>query len=435
MKILFVHQNMPGQFKHLAPALAADGHEVVFVTKPGRPNMPGVRKVEYKLHREAKQPTHPYFDRMEDQLLHGQAVAKLCLTLKGQGFEPDVICAHTGWGEALFMKDVFPKARLLTFNEFFYRSHGTDTDFRKTEPDVDRDCRTRVRNAHMLLSMAAADWGYVPTYWQWSTHPKAHRENMTVVHDGIDTDTCVRQPEAYIDLADGRRLTSGDEVVTYVARNLEPYRGFDIVAASLQGILETCPNAHVLITGGEEVSYGSGPGYADSWKEALISHLSLDASRLHFLGRLPYDEFGRMQSISSVHIYLTYPFVLSWSMLEAMSKECLVIASETKPVSEVIRHRENGLLVDYDDPKALVSTVAEALRNPKEMDVIRKAARQTVIDRYDLATICLPRLKDVVEKLGRGEKPDPTTEIPADIAKAMGWGSTKARELALWSEM
>ncbi|WP_420402501.1 glycosyltransferase family 4 protein [Nisaea sp.] len=435
MKVLFAHQNMPGQFKHLAPALAADGHEVVFLTKPKRPNLPGVRKVEYELHRQAGNPPHRYFDRFEDQILHGQAITRACLKLQAQGFTPDVICAHTGWGEAMFLKDVFPEARLLAFNEFFYRSRGTDTDFVNKGPDIDRDCRTRVRNAHMLLSMAAADWGYVPTYWQWSTHPKQFRENMTVVHDGIDTDACVREPDAFIDLADGRRLTAKDEVVTYVARNLEPYRGFDVVAAALEKILQARPNAHILITGGEEVSYGSGPGYADSWKDALIPHRKLDASRLHFLGRLPYDEFGRMQSISSAHIYLTYPFVLSWSMLEAMAKECLVVASDTAPVREVIRHGKNGLLVEYGNPELLADAVTDALAKGKKLNPVRKAARKTVVERYDLKTICLPIQKDIVERLGRGENPAPTSSIPADIAKAMGWNATKTSDLALWSEL
>jgi len=435
MKILFVHQNMPGQFKHLAPALAADGHEVVFVTKPRRPDIPGVRKIEYELHRKANQPPHRYFDRFEDQILHGQAVTRACLKLQNQGFTPDVICAHTGWGEALFVKDVFPEARLLSFNEFFYRSHGTDTDFVNKTPDIDRDCRTRVRNAHMLLSMAAADWGYVPTYWQWSTHPKAFRENMTVVHDGIDTDTCFRDRDAYIDLADGRRLTAKDEVVTYVARNLEPYRGFDVVVEALRKIQDARPNAHILIVGGEEVSYGSGPGYADSWKDALIPHRHFDATRLHFLGRLPYEEFGRMLSISRAHIYLTFPFVLSWSMLEAMAKECVVVASDTAPVREVIRSGKNGFLVEYGDSDGLAAAVVNVLAKGRKLDPMRKAARQTVIDRYDLKRVCLPMQKDIVERLGRGEKPDPTTHIPEDISKAMGWPSSKTSDIALWSEL
>lgn len=435
MKVLFAHQNMPGQFKHLAPALAADGHEVVFLTKPGKPNLPGVRKVEYQLHRQPGKAPHQYFDRYEDQLLHGQAVARICMKLQEEGFEPDVICAHTGWGEALFLKDVFPDARLLTFNEFFYRGRGTDTDFLKPERNIDRECRTRVRNAHMLISMSEADWGYVPTYWQWSTHPKAFRENMTIVHDGIDTDAIAPQPDAYIDLADGRRLTVKDEVVTYVARNLEPYRGFDVVAAALQKIQETRPNAHILITGGDEVSYGSGPGYAENWKDALIPHRHLDLDRLHFLGRLPHEEFGRMLSISSAHIYLTYPFVLSWSMLEAMSRQCLVVASDTAPVREVIRHNKNGLLVDYSDAAALAATVSDALAKGKKLDRVRKAARQTVVDRYDLASVCLPRIKELVEKLGRGERPEPTLEVPGDIANSLGWPTTKTSELALWSEM
>jgi glycosyltransferase involved in cell wall biosynthesis len=435
MKILFVHSNMPGQFKHLAPALANDGHEVVFLTKPRTPGLSGIRKVEYDLHRQAGQAPHRYFDRYEEQILHAQGVATACIKLQESGFEPDVICAHTGWGEAMFLKDVFPEARLLGFNEFFYRSHGADTDFVDKKSNIDRDCRTRVRNAHMLLSMAASDWGYTPTYWQWSTHPKAFRDNMTIVHDGIDTDTCVREPGAYIDLADGRRLTTSDEVVTYAARNLEPYRGFDVVARSLEKILNARPNAHILIVGGEDVSYGNSPGYAESWKDALIPYCFLDTSRLHFLGRLPYGEFGRMLSISRVHIYLTYPFVLSWSMLEAMARECLVVAGDTAPVREIVRNGKNGILVEYGDADALAAAVTAALEKGTKLDRVRKAARKTVVERYELTRVCLPQQKEMIEKLGRGELPRPTKSIPADIARALGWNVTRTSDLALWSEV
>lgn len=434
MKVLFVHQNMPGQFKHLAPALAAEGHEVVFLTKPGKPNSPGVRQVQYKLHREPNKAGHDYFDRLDDQMLHGQAVVRECIKLRQQGFVPDVICAHSGWGEAMFLKDAYPASRLLTFNEFYYRSKGTDTDFGQREPSIDLQCRTRVRNMHMLLSMSIADWGYVPTYWQWATHPKLHRRNMTVIHDGIDTEACRRHPDAKIELADGRVLTAADEVVTYVARNLEPYRGFDIFAKTIVPILEARPKAEIVIVGGEDVSYGIGPGHAESWKDALIPHLGFDAARVHFLGRIPYAAFGDMLSVSRVHVYLTYPFVLSWSLLEAMAKNCLVVASDTAPVREVVRHGENGFLVDYFDHAALAGQVIQALDRGAALDPVRRAARQTVVDRYDLKTICLPAQLDIIRSLARGEKPQPTTDIPADIAAAMGWPSRHAEDLELWGE-
>ena len=392
---------MPGQYKHLAPALARDPkNTVAFITKEGKPDFPGIMKATYKLSRTVTPNIHQYLNRLEDQVLHGQGVARAAMALRSQGFEPDVICAHTGWGEALFLRDIYPEARILAYCEFFYNSRGSDIDFSpNSKPNLDRDCRTRMRNTHMLISLEEADWGISPTEWQRRQHPSALIDKISVIHDGVDTEVCRPNPAARFATPNGLVLSRDDEVITYVARNLEPYRGFDIFMQSLGEILRRRPKAEVIVVGGDEVSYGGKPKDAVNWREYMLPRVNFDARRVHFVGRVPYDTFRSILSISRAHIYLTYPFVLSWSMIEAMAHECLVVGSNTPPVVEVIRDGVNGLLVDYFDPAALAEKVISALETPDRAVAMRKAARRTVVETYDLRTGCLPRQLDLIARL------------------------------------
>jgi glycosyltransferase involved in cell wall biosynthesis len=409
VKVLFVHQNMPGQYKHLAPALAGDpGNEVAFITREGKPDIAGIKKATYKLTRQPTPNIHQYLGRLEDQVLHGQGAVRAGLELLNSGFVPDVICAHTGWGEALFLRDAFPEARILAFSEFYYTSKGADIDFDPGyTPNLDRDCRTRVRNAHMLMSLEAADWGVSPTWWQWSRHPEIVRDRISVIHDGVDTDLCTANPDTVLELPNGQTLSREDEVVTYIARNLEPYRGFDVFMQSIAGILERRPQAHVVLVGGDEVSYGSPPPSGGNWREFMQDRSKFDPRRVHFFNRVPYSTFQQVLSISKAHVYLTYPFVLSWSMLEAMSHECMLIASRTAPVTEVIEDGVNGRLVDFHKPAEVSDAVVWALENQDQTAAIRKAARETVVKSYDLRKVCLPAQIDLVKTLAENQRPLP----------------------------
>lgn len=417
MNILFVHQNLPGQYKHIVPALVADkANRVAFITKEGKPDIPGVMKATYKLARDVTPNIHQYLTRFEDQVLHGQGAVRAALHLEKEGFKPDMICAHTGWGEALFLRELYEDVPILAFSEFYYNNEGADIGFRKgDEPDLDRKCRTRIRNLHMLSSMEGATWCFSPTWWQRSQHPAAFREKMSVIHDGVDTDLCQRMAEPFLDLPTGRRLTREDEVITYIARNLEPYRGFDIFMEALGEICRLRPKAEIVIVGGDDVSYGEGPKDAVNWREKMLSLAhrggnGFDPKRVHFLGRVPYDTYRHVLSLSRAHIYLTYPFVLSWSALEAMSHECLLIASDTAPVTEVIEDGKNGVLVDFFDPGALAKKVANVLEEPEKYEDMRKAARRTVVEKYDLKTVCLPAQLKLIETLAAGGLPDPVPD-------------------------
>lgn len=405
MKILFVHQNFPGQYKHIAPALAARGHEVLALTMTAAPAIAGVKAIRYKVARGTAPGVHPWASEFETKILRGEGAARAAIDLRSQGFIPDVICAHPGWGEALFLKDVWPQAKLLCFWEFYYHARNTDVNFDPEflDSSFDNDAKLRVKNANNLLSLEAADWGVSPTQWQQRQFPEWSWPRISVIHDGIDTRIAAPDPSARIRIEElNLELAPGDEVVTFVNRTLEPYRGYHIFMRALPELLRQRPNARVLIVGGEGTSYGAKPPEGKSWKKIFLEEVAkdIDLSRVHFVGNIPYAAFLRVLQISAAHIYLTYPFVLSWSLLEALSAGCLVIGSRTPPVEEVIRHGENGLLVDFFDHKALANTIGAALADQAAHASLRAQARSDVIDRYDLQTVCLPQHVALIESLG-----------------------------------
>jgi glycosyltransferase involved in cell wall biosynthesis len=418
MKVLFIHQNLPGQYKHLAPALAARGNEIVGLTDERNVSraqhlLKGIRVAGYASPRGATASTHGYLQDAEAQVRRGQAVARAALELRREGFTPDIVVGHPAWGECLFIKDVFPAAKLLLYAEFFYRSEGSDVNFDPEYPaGFDQNCRLRMRNTTQLVSMESADAALSPTFWQRRQYPEFLRDRISVVHDGIETALVQRRPNARFALPGGEVLTAADEVVTYVARNLEPYRGFHSFMRALPRMQAQRPKAKFVVVGGDDVSYGRRPPDGKTYREILLSEVGadVDRSRLFFLGRIPYGAYLDLLGISSVHVYLTYPFVLSWSMLEAMACNCAVVASRTPPVEEVIEDGKNGHLVDFFSPEAIADKVDEVLRDLHERDRIGGAARQTVLDRYDLAG-CLPSQIELVEKLcGLGGTSIPSME-------------------------
>ena len=406
MRILFVHQNFPGQFKHLAPALAArPGHEVVALTMQKDPPAAwrGVRLVGYRAGRGSSPTIHPWVGDFEAKAIRGEAAFRAALRLKAEGFTPDAIVAHPGWGESLFLKEVWPDARLGIYCEFHYHAHGADVGFDPEFPAADpgEACRLRLKTVNNLLHFEQADAGLSPTHWQAATFPERFRGKITVVHDGIDTDAVAPDPRVDLTLNGTLRLTRDDEIVTFVNRNLEPYRGYHIFMRALPALLRARPRARVLIVGGDAVSYGARPPQGRSWKEIFLDEVKdrLDPGRVHFLGNLPYEHFIPLLQLSTVHVYLTYPFVLSWSLLEAMSAGCAIVASDTRPLHEAIAHGETGRLVDFFDAGRLAEEVAALLDDPGERARLGQAARRTARERYDLRTVCLPRQMAWVEGL------------------------------------
>jgi glycosyltransferase involved in cell wall biosynthesis len=390
MRILFLHPNFPAQFRHLAVVLAKDpNNKVIFGTARKEGSLPGVLKAVYTTSREAHPQTHHYVRPLENAVLQGQAVYRIAEQLKAQSFIPDVVYAHSGWGPSLFMKDVFPNAKLLCYFEWFYHAHGTDADFDPADPlDADAEARIRIKNAPILIDLYSCDRGLSPTYWQRQQFPPEYHSKITVHHDGVDTQFFQPQPGAKLVLPRiNLDLQDVPEIVTYVARGMEPYRGFPQLIETIALLQQRRPQCHAVIVGENRVAYGKTLPDGKTYKDFMLEKVPLDLSRVHFTGLLPYPEYLQVLQASSVHIYLTRPFVLSWSMLEAMSAGCLVVGSNTPPVTEIIQDGVNGLLVDFFSPQEICDRVEEALDNPTQMASIRAKARETIQERYDLAQL------------------------------------------------
>lgn len=412
-KILFIHQNFPGQFKFLAPALADKGHEVLALTprKGAAGTRLGVNVLPYSVVRGTAPDVHPWVCDIEAKVIRAEACFRAALQLRRQGFVPDVIVAHPGWGESMFLKDVWPEARLGIYAEFFYLPVGADVGFDpefKAAATLATAPRLRLKNVNNVLNFEVADAAISPTHWQADTFPMPLRSKISVVHDGIDTRKVGPNPDARFEVNADLVLTRRDEVVTFVNRNLEPYRGCHSFIRSLPELLERRPKAQVLVVGGDGVSYGLAPDEARfgkrSWRQVFSDEVRPQISdqgwaRVHFLGNVPYDQFLSLVQVSTVHVYLTYPFVVSWSLLEAMSAGCAVVASDTGPVKEIIQHDHTGRLVDFFDVAGLTDAISDLLDTPADRARLGAAAREHIVANYDLGQVCLPRQLAWVEAL------------------------------------
>jgi len=382
MKLLLIHQNFPGQFRHIALDLQkSPAHSLLAIGRDTAPGLAGIRLLRYKPLRHPAPDIHPYLRSFEDAVLHGQQVLRVLLQIKREGYVPDVILAHPGWGETLFAKEAFPQARLVHFCEYYYHTQGADAGFDPEFPlSVDTASRIRARNAMHLLNLEQCDQGITPTRWQHSLHPAAYRSKIEVAHEGVDVDLLGPDPHARLQLPDGRLLKAGQPIVTYVARNLEPLRGFHVFMRAAARILAAHPGCQLVVVGGDDVSYGSPPQGAENWRSKMLAETPLDSRRVHFLGKVPHPIYRRVLQVSAAHVYLTYPFVLSWSMLEAMASGCVLVASDTAPVRELVRNGHNGHLVGFFDVDALAARVLQVLDAPDAQVALRTAARRTAQD-------------------------------------------------------
>ncbi|MDA7431167.1 glycosyltransferase family 4 protein [Synechococcus sp. AH-601-P06] len=395
MKILFVHQNFPGQYIHVIQKLSRDGgHQLVALSinkldkSRGLPS--DLQHYRYQLRRGNGEGVHPLVMETESKVIRAEACANAAQQLKDQGFKPDLICAHPGWGESLFLKTIWPDVPLLCYQEFFYQEHGFDSNFDPEFPDKsgwESQAKTHMKNAYLHLTLDQADWNVSPTHFQASSFPEHYRRRFSVIHDGVDTHRAVpKSSPAPLKLPDGTVLESGQPIVTFVNRKLEPYRGCHTFLRSIPELQKCCPEARIVIVGGTTgVSYGAVCPQGE-WKDRFLAEIAgqYDPSRVHFTGKLPYEQFIPLLQLSACHVYLTYPFVMSWSLLEAMACGCAVVGSDTAPVREVIRHGYNGLLVDFFSPTDLATAVTELLRDRKRAKAFGIEARRTVESTYDL---------------------------------------------------
>ena len=391
---------------HLAPEMQRRGHDVRAIGDAATAKTSSVPILRYSYSPATVEPGPTRLGR--NYTTHsdrGVCVARFCQRLRAQGYVPDVIFGHSGWGETLFLKEVWPEARLLVYAEFYYRGLGADTGFDPefSEQGFDRVMMAQGRAAPLAHALVHADRGLSPTQWQASTHPAPLRDRIEVIFDGVDCDRLTPNPGASFALPGGRVLRVGDEVLTFVNRNLEPYRGYHIFMRALPEVLAARPGAQVVIVGATGISYGQAPKQGGSWKDVILDEVKdrLDPSRVHFVGQLPYDRLVDLIHVSRAHAYLTYPFVLSWSMVEAMAAGALVIGSRTAPVEEMIEDGVTGRLVDFFDVPGWSATLTDALARPKAHQPLRDAARAMARARYDLRSVCLPRQVELLTRLSR----------------------------------
>ncbi|QNI49963.1 glycosyl transferase/ family 4 [Synechococcus sp. RS9915] len=412
MRILFVHQNFPGQYVHIVQRLAQQGqHQIVALginaLDANRPLPEALQYFRYPLERGNTKGIHPLVMETETKIIRAEGCARAAEQLKAKGFTPDLICAHPGWGEALFLKAIWPDLPLLCYEEFFYRAHGFDSNF---DPEFDRDwswqeqARLNMKNAYLHLTLEQADWHVSPTHFQASSFPEHWQRRISVIHDGVDTRRAapVANPRP-LTLPDGTVLEKGQSIITFVNRSLEPYRGCHTFLRAIPDLQRQSPDARIVIVGETKgVSYGS-PCPDGEWKDQFLAEIEghYDPSGVHFAGTLPYEQFLLLLQLSACHVYLTYPFVLSWSLLEAMACGCAVVGSDTAPVREVIRHGINGLLVDFFSPADLASAVSELLRDRDRAASFGAEARRTVERSYDL-DVCVQRQLALIDLVASG---------------------------------
>ncbi|MCL4555356.1 MAG: glycosyltransferase [Gammaproteobacteria bacterium] len=391
MDILFIHPNFPGQFRQLAAYFVQQPNTRVFAVGDATwvaddAPIEGVALMTYATPETPADGVHRYNRSMDTAVRRAEAVKDLLLAQKRLGFEPEVIITHPGWGDAFFIKELFPMTPVIGFFEFFYHPRGADVGFDPEFPSgVDDIFRLKILNTIQLLALESCDVRISPTHWQKGLFPKAYQASIQVVHEGVDVARLLPNPEAKVHLANGSVLTRQDEVLTFVSRSLEPYRGYHQFMRALPAILAERPQCQVLIVGNHDVSYGPKPRDGVSYQEKYWREVAprCDTSRVHFLGSLPYDDYLSVLSISRAHVYLTYPFVLSWSAMEAMALGCTLIASDTTPVREVMRHNENALLVPFFDTQQLSESVISVLASPERFRSLGQQARQDILSQYD----------------------------------------------------
>ena len=428
MKILFVHQNFPGQYLHILRSLLADNqkrpgtHELVFMTEPNMNNLSGVRKVTYSKPPLSQAGVHMDAHDFDVAMRRAAACAEGAMKIKNLGFTPEIILGHHGWGEMLNLVDVFPGVPILGYFEFFYRTENSDVNFDPEFPmPLVRYAGVRAKNCVNLQALALNQYGQAPTVWQKSTYPAWAQERIELLEEGVDLELCKPDPGIRKKTLKVGTLSVSprQKLLTYVARNLEPYRGFHTFMRALPKILAARPDVVVSVVGGDEISYGAPPATGGTWRETLLAELrgKLDLARVHFLGKIPYDQHLSLLKRSDVHVYLSYPFVASWSLREAMACGCMIIGGDTQTVTEFITDGKTGIVVPALDPKARAKAVLEAMENPKRAAGMRLAARDYAERRLDMGDY-ITRYRDLIERVAGKKLIGPVAVKPTAKTKS-----------------
>ncbi len=429
MRFLFVHQNYPGQFLHIVRHLVAmQRHEILFVTEPNVNEIAGVRKIPYMRPPLGIKETHIAARELDDGVRRAEVVFRAAYGLRHLGFKPDIIIGHHGWGEMLNLCDVWPDVPILGYMEFYYQHNTADVGFDPEFPHDPLDYpRIRAKNAINHIALNLGGVGQTPTNWQLSTYPDWARPKIDLIWEGVNLDVCspdARVRKANLKIGD-MTIRPSDKLVTYVSRDLEPYRGFHVMMRALPRLLKARKDVKVVMVGGDGVSYGSSPRKGGTWREVMLRELGneIDLDRVVFPGRISYDLYIAMLRRSDAHVYLTYPFVASWSLREALAVGCAVVGSDTEPVREFITHGENGYLVPFLDPAAITDGVLTVLEDKASSRKLRANARQYAEQRLAMADY-LAAYDATIERLtgenpaaGAQEGPSPAAELIAPVRR------------------
>ncbi|HRK19287.1 MAG TPA: glycosyltransferase [Hyphomicrobiaceae bacterium] len=412
MNIFFVHQNYPGQFRESLPRLAADGHKITFLTQRRIQTAPRDHQVLiYKPERDVAKDAYRFSRWFETNCVNGNSVLRAARVLSQRGYKPDLIVGHIGWGEMMFLADVWPDVPVAGYFEYYFIPKGGSVGFDTEFPEApDTASLLHARNAMNYLSLVRTTRGFTASQWQKDTYPALFHDKIDVLHEGIRADRLIPDHTSALEVTIGDfTYRRGEEIVTYIARNLEPTRGFHTFMRALPDLLKARPNARVVIVGGDDVSYGRSLGGGDTFRQKLTREVfdRVDWPRVQFAGQIPYGKLCDLLRLASAHVYLTVPFVVSWSMLEAMALEKVVIASDVAPVRQFITPGRDGLLVDFFDPAGLARTIARVLADPAAHAPIGAAARQTIVERFDFNSICYPRFRAFLEGTAADGPPRP----------------------------
>lgn len=404
MNILFAHQNFPGQFGGFAKFLSDNGWSVSFATaKEGLPQLPWCQLIKMTPHRDPTPGVHRFARGLEKAMINGQAFANAGIKARNAGISPDIVVGHSGWGSGTFAKAVWPDCRYVAYVEWYYRWPPVDDVSTDRKQNLeDGRANALARNTPTLLDLAEADLVFCPTDFQAMQFPPKIRRDFVVMPDGVDARKLAPDRDARAPLPEGRSLPEDAEIVTYATRGMEPHRGFPEFMRAIQRLQKTRPNLHVVVGGEDRVAYGPQLPDGDSWKKRMLSELDLDLDRVHFTGLLPRDAYTRLMQSSTVHVYLTVPFVLSWSLIEAMSIGCALVASDVAPVRDAIRDRDTASLVDHTDIDALTSAIDQLLDDAPRRAKLGENARNAVLQNFDILKIYPERAKLLEETVRQG---------------------------------
>jgi glycosyltransferase involved in cell wall biosynthesis len=398
MHILFVHPNFPAQFGHVASHLARHhGHRCTFVSERPPGNSDGVERIQYRNLGGATNSTHYCSRTFENAVWHTHGVFQ---ALKARpDIRPDLIVGHSGFGSTLFLRELYPGRPIVNYFEYFYRTVGSDMDFRPDFPTQELDrLRARARNAMILLDLDNCDFGYCPTQWQRARFPVEYQSKLRVIFDGIDTE--VWKPQPGLPRRVGNyTIPDGVKVVTYATRGMEAMRGFDVFMKSANLLCKRRPDVLFLIAGRDRVAYGNDTRVTGgkTFKAWVLSQGDYDLRRFVFLDLLSPLELAKLFCLTDLHVYLTVPFVVSWSLLNALACGTTVLASDTDPVREVITDGHNGLLTDFFDHEAMADRVEQVLDRPDDYRHLGAAAVERIRQQYSL-DVCLPQMLRLYEE-------------------------------------